>query len=60
MYVCAYDIIRDGMHVRHISLSCITYIVLRGDVRPHLEQERNRLGLAPIGCTVQSRPPILQ
>ena len=60
MYVCAYDIIRDGMHVRHISLSCITYLVLRGYVRPHLEKERYYLGVALSGCTVQCRIIILQ
>ena len=53
MYVCAYDTIWDGMHVRHISLSCITYIVLCSSIGPHIEQESNHLGVAIIGCIVQ-------
>ena len=58
MYVCAYD---RSIHVQHISLlSCITYIVLRGDVRSLLQEERTGRGMAIIGCTMEGRPPPLQ
>ncbi len=61
MYVCAYDSRWDGMHMQHISLlSCITYIVLRGDVRSLLEEERTGRSLATIGCSMEGRGSPLQ
>ena len=61
MYVCAYDSGWDGMHVQHISLlSCITYIVLRGDVRSLLEKKRTKSGIAIPGCPVEGRISKLQ
>jgi hypothetical protein len=61
MYVCAYDSGWDGMHVQHISLlSCITYPVLRGDVRSLLQKERTGRGMAMKGCIVEGRYSILQ
>ena len=56
MYVCAYDSRWDGMHVQHISLlSCITYIVLGGDVRSLLQEERTDRGMAITGCKMEGR-----
>ena len=61
MYVCAYDSRWDGMHVQHISLlSCITYIVLGGDVRSLLQEERTGRSPAITGCSMEGRPSYLQ
>ena len=61
MYVCVYDSRWNGMHVQHISLlSCITYIVLRGDVRSLLEEDRTDRGMAIPGCPVEGRVSPLQ
>ena len=58
MYVCAYDSGWDGMHVQYISLlSCITYLVLGGDVRSLLQEERTGRGMAIKGCMMEGRPP---
>ena len=61
MYVCAYGSRWDGMHVQHMSLlSCIPYLVLRGDVRSLLQKERTGRGMALMGCIMEGRIPILQ
>ncbi len=61
MYVCAYGSRWHGMHVQHISLlSCITYLVLSGDVRSLLQEERTKSGMAMKGCIMEGRPPHLQ